>query len=94
MTSAEQTTLSREQEQAAGLLAEGKPVAEVAEEIATDVETVASWQASFCFVAEVNRQRRRPGHRRRIGSGRWCHGPWTPWSRPSRAETCGRLWRC
>ena len=57
MTSAIQTKLTIEQEKAAGLLAEGKPVAEVAEQIATDAATVASWQDNPHFVAEVNRQR-------------------------------------
>ena len=50
--------LTEQQTQAATLLAEGKPLAEVAEAIGTDAPTVGEWQASNpAFIAEVNRRR-------------------------------------
>lgn len=50
--------LSPQQQQAAALLAEGKSVAEVAEQIGADLATITSWQESPYFVAEFNRRRR------------------------------------
>jgi len=55
---AKQVELTPEQEQAAALVAEGKPVYEIAEEVDTDEATLAEWQASPYFVAAVNRHRK------------------------------------
>jgi len=50
--------LTEQQTQAAALLAEGKPLAEVAEAIGADAPAVGEWQASNpAFIAEVNRRR-------------------------------------
>ena len=62
MATTKQTTkqveLTPEQEQAAALVAEGKPVYEIAEQVDTDEATLAEWQASPYFVAAVNRHRK------------------------------------
>lgn len=48
--------LTREQEQAATLVAEGRAASEAAREVEIDAETIAAWQADPRFVAEVNRR--------------------------------------
>ena len=54
----QRSELTPQQAQAAALVAEGKPAAEVAEEVGVDPSVVTGWADRPAFVAQVNRHRK------------------------------------